>query len=218
MPKVRLIAVTKGAGDLEDKSAEEIITFAARVSSDKSDIERLGNAERLLRYCLRHGHVSIFETASMTVEVTTSRAIAEQLIRHRSFTFQVKSYRYTECHSNEPYKARRQDKLNRQNSIGDLSEELQGWFRDAQEKVNTTCQIAYDEAIDKGIARECARFLLPLSASTVLFMTGNCRSFLHYIQTRSGHGTQEEHKAIAEAILEIFAGQFPLICRAAGLT
>ena len=215
MPKVRLIAVTKGAGDLEDKSAEQIITYAARVSSDKEDLERLGTAERLLSYCLKHGHVSIFETASMTVEVTTSRAIAEQLIRHRSFTFQARSYRYAECHSNESYDARRQDKKNRQNSIADLSTDTREWFIKAQEDVNETCQNAYDEAITKGIARECARFLLPLSATTVLFMTGNCRSFLHYLSTRTGSGTQEEHKAIANEILKIFKEQFPIVSRAA---
>ena len=217
MPKARLIAVTRGAGDLEDKSAEQIITYAARVSSDKSDVERLGTAERLLNYCLRNGHVSIFETASMTVEVTTSRAIAEQLIRHRSFTFQARSYRYAECHSNEIYEARRQDKTNRQNSIGDLPTETQEWFVRAQEDVNEKCQSAYDDAIARGVARECARFLLPLSATTVLYMTGNCRSWIHYLTTRTGNGTQEEHKAIAEEILKIFTEQFPIVSKAAML-
>ncbi len=214
---MRLIAVTKGAGDFEDKSAEQIITYAARVSSDKDDVERLGTAERLLNYCLRNGHVSIFETASMTVEITTSRAIAEQLIRHRSFTFQARSYRYAECHSNESYEARRQDKINRQNSIGDLPMETQEWFAKAQSNVNNSCQNAYDEAIAKGIARECARFLLPLSSTTVIYMTGNCRSFIHYLSTRTGNGTQQEHKEIAEQIRTIFHQQFPIVSKASQL-
>jgi thymidylate synthase (FAD) len=215
MPKVRLIACTRGAGEFSDRSAEEIITYAARVSSDKDDVERLETAERLLKYCLKNGHVSIFETAYMTVEVTTSRAIAEQLIRHRSFTFQVKSQRYSECHSNECYEARRQDLKNRQNSIGDLPDDTKEWFAKAQNDVNDKCQSIYDEAISKGIARESARFLLPLSTTTKLYMTGNCRSFIHYIATRTGNGTQKEHEEIAIEILEIFKGQFPIVSRAA---
>jgi thymidylate synthase (FAD) len=165
MPEVMLIAVSKGAGALEGRSAEEVITYAARVSSDKGDVERLQTAERLLNHCLKNGHVSVFETASMTLEVTTSRAIAEQLIRHRSFTFQVRSYRYSECHSNEKYEARRQDPKNRKASVGDLPADTQEWFAAAQAGVNRTCQLAYDEALSKGVARECARFLLPLSAT-----------------------------------------------------
>ena len=210
---VKLVAVTQGMGSLLGKNAEEVISYAARVSTPQNQ-ERFDTAPRLLAYCLREKHFSIFETASMTLEITTSRAIADQLLRHRSATFQQHSQRYAASSGYLPCEARRQDTKNRQNSIADVESEDQEWFRTSQEKVWELANGIYEEAIRKGIAKECARFLLPLNTKTTLFMTMNVRSWIHYIELRTGNGTQKEHKDIAEAARTIFIEQFPNIAKA----
>lgn len=214
---VRLIAITQpdpeacpqAYADPKVKPWEALMVYAARVSSPKSQADG-HNPERLLRYCLEHGHVSIFETASMTVEITTSRAISAQILRHRSFTFQEFSQRYAEATGFETYQARRQDSKNRQSSHDDLDEGTRNWFRDAQAAVHAMAGNLYDQALEFGIAKESARFLLPLSTTTRLYMTGSVRSWVHYLQTRRAPETQAEHREIAEAIWEIFRAQFPL--------
>lgn len=212
---VKLVSITKGIGDLIDKSAENVIAYAARVSNP-SNQNNFDTSPKLLKYCLDHEHFSIFEQAFLTIEIETSRAIAAQILRHRSMTFQEISQRYTSHTGFITYEARRQDKKNRQNSIDDLPQETKNWFKEAQEKVNTLADNLYQEAISKGVARESARFLLPLSTRTKLYMSGSVRSFIHWIQLRTGNGTQLEHQEIALKTKEIFCIEFPNISVALG--
>ena len=212
---VKLIAISRGVGSLQGRSAEDVIAYAARVSNSKNQ-ENFATAPKLLEYCLKHGHFSVFETVSMSVEVTTSRAIADQIIRHRSFCIQQLSARYAETPECVTYTPRRQDTQNRQNSIDDMDAETQSWFDDAQKHVQDASTRLYREALNKGIAKECARFLLPMSSKTVLYMTGNCRSFIHYIGARTAEDTQREHRDIALQIKAVFLENFPATSRALG--
>lgn len=205
--KVSLISVTP--------NAEKTMLFCARVSNPANQ-----NSEnpKLLDYCIKHGHWSVFEMAHMTVEIETSRAIAAQILRHRSFSFQEFSQRYAAVPEDgvEYYEARRQDTKNRQNSIDDMPQETKEWFRGVQEGLWEHSRQLYQRALDMGIAKEQARFLLPLSTKTTLYMTGNIRSWIHYLDLRSGNGTQKEHKEIADAIKAVFVEQFPNVARAKG--
>jgi thymidylate synthase (FAD) len=150
----------------------------------------------------------------MTVEIQTSRAIAAQILRHRSFVFQEFSQRYAEAVDVEKYPARRQDNKNRQNSIDDMDEDVKKWFQFAQDDIASVSMNLYKQALAKGVAKEQARFLLPLSTSTTLYMTGNVRNWIHYVELRTKNGTQLEHKEIADAIKTIFTEQFPAISQA----
>lgn len=213
---VELVGITKIANKkmlekLSTDSAEELIMYCARVSNPQN--QDSGNP-KLLNYCAKKQHWSIFEMANLSVEIKTSRAIAQQILRHRSFSFQEFSQRYAKVQDHVEYSARRQDNKNRQNSIDDLDEETQRWFRASQEAVWGVAQNLYDKAIDEGIAKECARFLLPVSAASTLYMNGTVRSWIHYIQLRTGHGTQKEHMDIANKIKDIFCEQFPIIAEA----
>ena len=152
--------------------------------------------------------------ADMCVEIETSRAISAQILRHKSFTFQEFSQRYAEAQGFEMYDARRQDTKNRQNSIDDMSEEDQQWFYDAQMKVHLLANELYSEALEKGIAKEQARFLLPMSTTTKLYMKGSVRSWIHYLELRCANGTQLEHQEIANEIKKLFCVQFPTIAKA----
>jgi thymidylate synthase (FAD) len=152
----------------------------------------------------------------MTVEIVTSRAIAAQILRHRSFSFQEFSQRYAEAQDFEIYEARSQDPKNRQNSLDNMSEEDKKWFVDTQKMIQEQCLIYYHDALDRGIAKEQARFLLPLSTQTKLYMTGSVRSWLHYLDVRTANGTQLEHAEIAKEIQKIFVEQFPVIAKAKG--
>ena len=200
---VKLIAITP--------NAEELIAYCARVSSPHQDNPKI---EKLLEYCIDHGHWSVFETPSITIEINTSRAISAQILRHRSFTFQEFSQRYAEVADFEIYKARRQDSKNRQNSIDDLSLRDKLWFWDAQDKVQLLSASLYHDALDMGIAKEQARFLLPMSSKTKLYMTGNIRSWIHYCDLRCRIDTQKEHRDIALAIREILKKELPIISKA----
>jgi thymidylate synthase (FAD) len=202
---VSLISVTP--------KAEDTIMYIARVSNPNN---QSSGHPGLLRYCIKHGHWSIFEHAYMTVEIVTSRAIAAQILRHRSFTFQEYSQRYAEAVGFEIYEARRQDAKNRQNSIDDMSEQDKEWFAQAQVDINLTSEMYYKDALARGIAKEQARFLLPLSTQTKLYMTGNLRSWLHYIDLRTDVSTQKEHRDIALAIKDVFKEQCPIIAEAKG--
>ena len=197
---VKLISITP--------DAEKTIVYCARVSSKEQDNPEIS---KLIKYCLDHKHWSIFETASMTVEIETSRAISAQILRHRSFTFQEFSQRYAEATEYVTYEARRQDKKNRQNSIGDMKLDDEKWFWEAQQMVHTNCDRLYRQALKRGIAKEQARFLLPMSTKTKLYMTGSIRSWLHYIELRSDKDTQLEHRVIAEEIKKIFIEQLPIL-------
>ena len=200
---VKLISITP--------DAEKTIVYCARVSSKEQDNPEIS---KLIKYCLDHNHWSIFETASMTVEIETSRAISAQILRHRSFTFQEFSQRYAEATEYITYEARRQDKKNRQNSIGDMKLDDEKWFWEAQQMVQSNCDRVYRQALKRGIAKEQARFLLPMSTKTKLYMTGSIRSWLHYIELRSDKDTQLEHRVIAEEIKSIFIEQLPILSEA----
>lgn len=210
MSSVRLVSVSTPTIDINGKvpSAEELIVYCARVSSPKNQ-ENIETAPKLLRYCVKHGHWSIFEMVNMCIEINTSRAISAQILRHRSFSFQEFSQRYAAVNSTETYDARRQDLKNRQNSIDDFDDEIKNWFTSAQEEVANLCMERYEQALEKGIAKETARFLLPMSSSTKLYMNGTLRSWITYIMVRAEKGTQQEHRDIALAALEILKEHFP---------
>lgn len=207
---VRLIAVTQPVPSADGpQTAEELMVYCARVSSPQNQADHL-SGERLLRYCLRKGHWSVFEQASMTLEIETSRAISAQILRHRSFTFQEFSQRYAETQGFEVYEARRQDDKNRQASHDDLDEDIKEWFRRKQEDLTIAASMAYDDALRKGIAKESARFFLPMSTTTRLYMNGSVRSWLTYFMSRRAPETQKEHRDIAETTYALFREQFPL--------
>jgi thymidylate synthase (FAD) len=205
---VKLISVTP--------DAEKTMAFIARVSNPANQDNQ--NYAKLLAYCIKHNHWSVFEQSTMTLEIETNRGIAAQILRHRSFTFQEFSQRYADTNllsTDIPVpELRRQDTKNRQNSIDDLEEEnvfvmnkmIQDLFRDAQE--------VYNYLLSQGVAKECARFVLPLATPTRIYMTGSCRSWIHYINLRSAHGTQKEHMDIALACREVFKQQFPSVAEA----
>lgn len=190
--------------------AEKQIMFCARVSSSNQD----STNTRLLNYCIKHGHWSIFEMANMCLEIETSRAISAQILRHRSFSFQEFSQRYAKVQGFQEYQARRQDETNRQNSIDDMDNEDLTWFKVAQQRVNQEAANLYQEALDRGIAKEQARFLLPMSSTSKLYMNGTIRSWMHYLQLRTGNGTQLEHIEIADKAKQIFKEQLPIISEA----
>jgi len=195
--------------------AERQIMETARVSNPAN---QQSTDTKLLSYCTKNGHWSIFEMASMCVEITTSRAIARQILRHRSFSFQEFSQRYAnpedlqlEC-NRITCEARSQDHKNRQNSIDNMSEEDKEWFNKAQIANWTYAHNLYQKAIKKGIAKECARVFLPEGQTpSRMYMTGSIRSWIHYLQLRTGNGTQLEHQEIANEILDIMKEQLPII-------
>jgi thymidylate synthase (FAD) len=213
--QVRLISVTNPLIEIEDKalSPEGLMAYCARVSSPHQET---ADFEKLLSYCIAHKHWSIFEMVDMTVEIFTSRAISPQILRHRSFCFQEFSQRYAKAQAIEKYQPRRQDTKNRQNSLDDLDPETVAWFDDAQESMANLAMEKYEEALGKGIAKECARVLLPLGTQTKLYMKGSVRSWIHYLEVRTDKSTQKEHRDIADAVMKIFTEQFPVTSRALG--
>ena len=205
---VKLISVTP--------DAEKTIGYVARVSNPKNQDNP--NVAGLLKYCIKHQHWSIFEQAFMTVEIATTRGLAAQILRHRSFTYQEFSQRYADSSMLDkeiPLPAlRRQDDKNRQNSIDDVDPLMQQDFEIKMQRHFVDGMKLYKEMLDAGIAKECARFVLPLATPTRLYMSGSIRSWIHYIDLRSAHGTQKEHMDIAEACRDIFKDQFPIIAEA----
>jgi thymidylate synthase (FAD) len=197
------------------QSLEGLIAYVARVSSsDQKNPSYAG----LIKYCMNHGHWSILEMGNATFEITTSRMIAPQILRHRSFSFQEFSQRYQSVDNSgiELCVARRQDKKNRQNSIDDLSQEVKEEWEERQLQNWKSSFEHYKWALDNNIAKECARSVLPLQTSTRLFMNGTLRSWVHYVNLRSDPATQKEHRDIAEAIKLEFIKHFPVISEAAG--
>jgi thymidylate synthase (FAD) len=215
MSNVKLVAATEGAGDLVGRSAQEIVAYVARVSNPNNQTN-FETGAKLIKYCITHQHWSIFEHAYVTMEIKTSRAIAAQILRHRSFTFQEFSQRYAAANSMVKYPARRQDTKNRQNSTDDMSDIDKVWFDVAQDKVWNTAKELYDDALARGVAKEQARFLLPLNTETTIYMSGSLRSWIHYIQLRAGNGTQKEHMDIAVEAQGIIAEKFPDVAIALG--
>ena len=212
MNNVKLVSCTQGAGELKDKGPQDVISYVARVSNPHNQ-ENFRTAAGLLKYCIKHEHWSIFETVSMTMEINTNRGIAAQVLRHRSFTFQEFSQRYADTNllgADIPVpELRRQDTKNRQNSTNDLAP---GMVNDYQHKIEQYFKEGmnlYNNLLDNGVAKECARFVLPLATPTRIYMTGSCRNWVHYINLRSAHGTQEEHRLIAEGCREVFKELLP---------
>lgn len=203
---VKLISITP--------RAEENMAYCARVSNP--DNQNNQNIARLLAYCIKHAHWSIFEQANLIVEINTSRAIAPQILRHRSFSFQEFSQRYANANDFMYFKARRQDKQNRQNSIDDLDSKTQSWFIQSQKEIWDLAHKKYSDALERGIAKESARALLPLNTSTKLYMNGTIRSWIHYIQLRTQSDTQLEHRNIALQCRDIFVQNLPQISEALG--
>ena len=205
---VKLISVTP--------DAEKTIGYVARVSNPKNQDNP--NVAGLLKYCIKHQHWSIFEQAFMTVEIETTRGLAAQILRHRSFTYQEFSQRYADSSmlaDEIPLpKLRRQDDKNRQNSIDDIDPLMQQDFEIKMQRHFVDGMKLYKEMLDAGIAKECARFVLPVATPTRLYMSGSIWSWIHYIDLRSAHGTQKEHMDIAEACRDIFKDQFPIIAEA----
>ncbi len=204
---VKLVSITP--------DAEQTMAYIARVSNPSNQDNE--NYSGLLRYCIKHNHWSVFEQSSMTLEIETTRAIAAQILRHRSFTFQEFSQRYAK--SNELGKIelpdlRRQDLKNRQNSTDDLDPFVKQKLEAQMITLFSSAQSLYNQMIDEGVAKECARMVLPLCTPTRIYMTGSCRSWIHYINLRSAHGTQKEHMVIAEACRKVFTEQFPSVSEA----
>ena len=200
--------------------AEKSIAYCARVSNPKNQDSE--SFEGLLKYCIKHQHWSIFEHAFMTVEINTSLAIATQILRHRSFTFQQFSQRYADSTALQlsipTPDLRSQDTKNRQNSIDDIHPRDKAYMEATIEKHFDDALDLYNSLLKQGVAKECARMVLPQATLTRLYMTGSVRSWIHYIDLRSGHGTQQEHKEVAEHIRDIFVGEFPIISHALGWT
>ncbi len=195
--------------------AEKLMGYIARVSNPKNQDNP--EVDGLLKYCIKHGHWSVFEQAFMTVEIETTRGLAAQILRHRSFTFQEFSQRYANTnhlgHIPLP-ELRRQDIKNRQNSIDDVPTKQVEFLQKEIALHFAAARDLYNELIRQGVAKECARFVLPLATPTKLYMTGSCRSWVHYIDLRSGHGTQKEHMDIANEIKGIFSQEFPIVAKA----
>ena len=189
--------------------------YKRQVSNPKNqDNEKFAG---LLKYCIKHGHWSVFEQAYMTVEINTTRGIAAQILRHRSFTYQEFSQRYADSNllgDIELPELRRQDDKNRQNSIDDLDPEMVEKFNRQMNTLFSSAFGLYNQMLQAGVAKECARFVLPLATPTKIYMTGSCRSWIHYINLRSAHGTQKEHMDIANACKKIFIEQFPAVSEA----
>jgi thymidylate synthase (FAD) len=203
MSSVKLVHVTP--------DAEKLIAYCARVSSPNQDNP---DYAKLIKYLITHKHWSPLEMASLCLEIKTSRAISAQILRHRSFSFQEFSLRYSEATEFETYEARRQDIKNRQNSIDDMPSSIKQWFENEQHRLQDEANSAYDQALSFGIAKEQARMLLPLSTCTKLYMHGTIRSWVHYLEIRTGPETQKEHRDIALAAKAIFNEQFPTIAEA----
>ena len=198
-------------------NAEELIVKMARVSAPGNEAN-METAPRLLRYLIKHQHWSPFEMANLCVAINTTRGISAQIIRHRSFSFQEFSQRYADVAaigSPEMPQLRRQDLKNRQNSIDDLTANEVGTYYRRISQLFEEAEHLYREMVSKGIAKECARNVLPLASRTRLYMNGSLRSWVHYIQLREAHGTQMEHMKIAKKIKAIFTEQFPVIAEAA---
>jgi len=195
--------------------AEQTMAYIARVSNpDNQENEKYAG---LLKYCIKHNHWSVFEQATMTLEIETTRAIAAQVLRHRSFCFQEFSQRYAESTKLGEIplpELRRQDDKNRQNSIDDLDDELVDKLQRQMKTLFSSAEALYEQMLGAGVAKECARMVLPLCTPTRIYMTGSCRSWLHYIELRSAHGTQKEHMKIAESCKAIFCEQFPTVAEA----
>ena len=205
---VKLISVTP--------DAEKMMAYVARVSNPNN--QENPNYAKLLGYCIKHNHWSVFEQAFMTLELETTRGVAAQVLRHRSFTYQEFSQRYADSSmlaDTIPLpELRRQDTKNRQNSIDDIDPFKRQKYEMKMQELFGRSMDLYKEMLDEGIAKECARFVLPLATPTRIYMSGSCRSWIHYINLRTANGTQKEHMDLAEGCKKVFIEQFPTCAEA----
>ena len=206
--QIKLVSVTP--------DAEQHMAYVARVSNPKNqDNDQFSG---LLKYCIKHGHWSVFEQAFMTVEINTTRGLAAQILRHRSFTYQEFSQRYADSSmlgDQIPLpELRRQDEKNRQNSTDDMNPRTVNHYNRKMEQHFKQGMKLYQNMLKDGVAKECARFVLPLATPTRIYMTGSVRSWIHYVDLRSAHGTQKEHMNVAEGVRSIFSEQFPTVAQA----
>ena len=196
--------------------AEKMMAYIARVSNPSN--QQNEKYAGLLKYCIKHNHWSVFEQSSMTLEIETTRGLAAQILRHRSFTFQEFSQRYADTtllDSQIPVPdLRSQDLKNRQNSNDDIPQEKKEEYQALIARHFEDSMNLYNALLENGVAKECARFVLPLATPTRLYMTGSCRSWIHYINLRSAHGTQKEHMDVVEKARSIFVEQFPAVSEA----
>mgnify|MGYP003326201026 FL=1 len=191
------------------------MSYIARVSNPNN--QQNEDYAGLLKYCIKHNHWSVFEQSFMTLEIETTRGLAAQILRHRSFTFQEFSQRYADSNllgEIELPELRRQDVKNRQNSINDLDPEIVEKLEKQMNTLFSSSLALYNQMLESGVAKECARFVLPLATPTKLYMTGSCRSWIHYINLRSANGTQKEHMDIANACKYHFKTQYPTVSAA----
>lgn len=199
-------------------NAEQTMAYIARVSNPNN--QQNPSYSKLLKYCIDHQHWSVFEQSHMTLEIETNRGIAAQILRHRSFTFQEFSQRYADTKllsGDIPIpQLRRQDTKNRQNSTDDLDEYVKDVLEAEIQEHFIKAQQLYNRLLNQGVAKECARFVLPIATPTRIYMTGSCRSWIHYIELRTSNGTQLEHKDIAEKCKEAFKCSFPAVSEALG--
>ena len=205
---IKLVSVTP--------DAEQHMAYVARVSNPKNqDNDQFAG---LLKYCIKHGHWSVFEQAFMTVEINTTRGLAAQILRHRSFTYQEFSQRYADSSMLADQiplpELRRQDEKNRQNSTDDMNPRMVNHYNRKMEQHFKQGMKLYQNMLKDGVAKECARFVLPLATPTRIYMTGSVRSWIHYVDLRSAHGTHKEHMAVAEGVRSIFSEQFPTVAQA----
>ena len=213
---VKLISLTRPHND--DMNAEDVIAYCARVSNPKNQMNT-ATAPKLLKFLIKHKHWSPFELANMCVEIKTSRAIAAQILRHRSFSFQEFSQRYSDATEFEPTELRKQAEKNRQSSEEEINPNLPADYKNipaftaVRNHLHKSKKL-YDELIEEGVARECARMVLPLSTQTTMYMNGTVRSWIHYLHLRTEENTQKEHRDIANAIKDIFIEQFPNVSEA----
>lgn len=214
MNKVKLIALSKPSAVTDCDTAAELVAYTARVSNPTNQ-NNTKTASKLLGYLIKEDHWSPFEMVHMTMEITTTRDIARQIIRHRSFAFQEFSQRYAEQTHFQSRDCRLQDEKNRQNSIDTDDRVLKEWWSMEQAKIKNAAEKSYKMALDKGIAKEQARALLPEGMTeSVLYMAGSLRSWVHYCQLRMGNGTQKEHMIVAENCWEIIKAHFPQVAEA----
>ena len=196
----------------------DIIAYCARVSNPSNQDST--KYSKLLKYCIDHGHWSIFEMANIVLEINTTRGIAAQILRHRSFSFQEFSQRYADAsflgESIDIPELRTQDLKNRQNSVDDLDNVKQAIYNQNMRELFSKAKGLYDMMIKDGVAKECARFVLPLATPTRMYMNGTIRSWIHYINLRDGHGTQKEHMDVANQCKDIFIKQLPVVSEALG--
>ena len=205
---VKLISVTP--------DAEKMMAYVARVSNPNN--QENPNYAKLLGYCIKHNHWSVFEQAFMTLELETTRGVAAQVLRHRSFTYQEFSQRYADssmlADQIPMFDLRRQDTKNRQNSIDDIDPFVKQEFEIKIRRHFDEAMVLYQSMLDAGVAKECSRFVLPLATPTRIYMSGSCRSWIHYINLRTANGTQKEHMDLAEGCKKVFIEQFPTCAEA----